>query len=416
MSSEHHAPYFVSLKRLLRLEKIVDFSFIAQCFVMKKMWIKEFIAELQAVHGESWIKAILQNADLSHPAGFSEYETLGNWLMARHKSDIAFNPARWERLGSSRCGLKGLDQFKTEFPDVTFMAFESWDGVIGTDSVVQMSALGMGGSFGDQIFQYFFLCLIRERFECEVFCPQWLGNQVFTLGIGCQLTSSAFQVNFRVEAKRSDTPRLDFERVQFLMLSNNTKSLDISGDFQYHTKFLRPYKELFLSTFRVNKALTDAIDEWLNSENIKKIIAVHICTPTNNDNEYHGYVAKPSAEDMRRQISELMINLNESVVIYLASDRLDLFSNELESLGVEFLTIDDLPINFDGLNKSAVDFLMITIADCVFISNSTFPFSASMLNQKAKSFFRPCLRTGKYLSFDPWNDNVLHTKSVGLYL
>ena len=90
MGLEHHPPYFISLSRIINLTKLVNFSFIAQCFVLKKKWIKEFISELEELHKINWFEAILGQSDLTHPSGFSEYETLGNWLMARHKDEIAF--------------------------------------------------------------------------------------------------------------------------------------------------------------------------------------------------------------------------------------------------------------------------------------------------------------------------------------
>lgn len=127
ISPEFHQPYFNATLKLLNIQKMVDFSFIAQCFVMKKKWVEEFLSQIESNSNTDWATAILDATDLHEEAGFSEYETLGSWLLTTHSSEMIFSRSPWERFGNSLCGLNGLSQFKQRNPLVDFISFESWD-------------------------------------------------------------------------------------------------------------------------------------------------------------------------------------------------------------------------------------------------------------------------------------------------
>ena len=53
------------------------------------------------------------------------------------------------------------------------------------------------------------------------------------------------------------------------------------------------------------------------------------------------------------------------------------------------------------------DFHVLTQADHVAISNSSFSFVAGMLNRRAKNFLRPDLAAQQLVAYDPWNADVL---------
>ena len=49
------------------------------------------------------------------------------------------------------------------------------------------------------------------------------------------------------------------------------------------------------------------------------------------------------------------------------------------------------------------DYYTLTQCDVLAISNSSFSFSASMLNERAKVFVRPSKLAGGMVAYDPWN-------------
>jgi hypothetical protein len=60
------------------------------------------------------------------------------------------------------------------------------------------------------------------------------------------------------------------------------------------------------------------------------------------------------------------------------------------------------------------DFYILGQADHVAISNSSFSFSACMMNERSRTFLRPDLFAGKLMPFDPWNDEPLLHRELGI--
>lgn len=83
-STEHHQPYFDAIDKLIGLKKRVNFSFIAQCFPIYAGWLQEMLDHIEHRHGVSWLEAILTPEILGQVAGFSEYETMGTFIVDRH--------------------------------------------------------------------------------------------------------------------------------------------------------------------------------------------------------------------------------------------------------------------------------------------------------------------------------------------
>lgn len=121
-------PYFTTLKKLLGLNKQVDFSFISQSFPCYVGWVRQMVADIEAAHGAPWVEAILASADLSKLSAFSEYETLGNYVTATHPDEIVIVEREWEHFGSVFIGVENMTaarraRFAQAFD---FIAFEHW--------------------------------------------------------------------------------------------------------------------------------------------------------------------------------------------------------------------------------------------------------------------------------------------------
>jgi len=127
---EQHQPYFEMIRRLLGLEKKVNFSFIAQCFVIKAAWFSSFCRLLEQRHQCSWIRAILGSIDFNEGNGFSEYETLGTFISHCYADQISFSDANWLRLGNSLLGHIAFLNDKVINRKLNlyhFVSFEKWD-------------------------------------------------------------------------------------------------------------------------------------------------------------------------------------------------------------------------------------------------------------------------------------------------
>jgi hypothetical protein len=129
---EHHQPYFDCIKRLTELDKIVDFSFIAQCFPIKAEWLHAFFSSIEKRYSTTWDKAILSQIDFNQGNGFSEYETLGTYLSHKYQNHISYSKRPWQRLGNSLIGHPAFldDYIQHNKPlKYDFISFEKWDRI-----------------------------------------------------------------------------------------------------------------------------------------------------------------------------------------------------------------------------------------------------------------------------------------------
>ncbi len=126
---EHHQPYFETITKLLGLEKVVDFSFVAQCFPLRGDWASAFFAELEGRHSVSWWQAIIDRIDPAEGSGFSEYETLGTFVNNRF-APLHFQAGQWTRRGyhhvSSPKKLLRSGAPQNVVNRFDFVAFEDW--------------------------------------------------------------------------------------------------------------------------------------------------------------------------------------------------------------------------------------------------------------------------------------------------
>jgi hypothetical protein len=130
--NEHHQPYFDCINRLAEQKKIIDFSFISQCFPMRSEWMHEFCDYIENKHEVSWIQAILNSIDFNEGNGFSEYETLGTFLTHKHPDQIVITQRKWHRLGNSLIGHPAfLNRYisKNKVLKFDYMSFEKWDRI-----------------------------------------------------------------------------------------------------------------------------------------------------------------------------------------------------------------------------------------------------------------------------------------------
>jgi hypothetical protein len=128
--TEHHQPYFETIERLLGLSKKVNFSFIAQCFVMKAVWIQELFHKIENKHGKRWELALLDAINFEEGNSFSEYETLGAYISEFHASEITYTKRKWLRLGNSEIGHPAFlspDLIDKKLYQYDFVSFEKWD-------------------------------------------------------------------------------------------------------------------------------------------------------------------------------------------------------------------------------------------------------------------------------------------------
>lgn len=86
---EYHEPYFNTMKKIIGLNRQVNFSFIAEHMLFKTSIVKELIEKIMSsnINGYSWYEKIINACDFQIDKFnlFSEFETYGNFCIKYHK-------------------------------------------------------------------------------------------------------------------------------------------------------------------------------------------------------------------------------------------------------------------------------------------------------------------------------------------
>lgn len=99
---ERHLPYFRTIEAVLGFGRKAEVSFIAQCLPLRVGWLREMIAEIESRFRCPYAEAVLACLPGESAAEFSEYETIGSWMISRHAESVGFRGGNlWIRRGSS---------------------------------------------------------------------------------------------------------------------------------------------------------------------------------------------------------------------------------------------------------------------------------------------------------------------------
>ena len=268
--------------------------------------------------------------------------------------------------------------------------------------MVTMSRLPINGRFANQLFQYMFLRVYAKKYNLEYQYPPWPGVDLFDFNDRCGITKILPRYkDWLYVSSMDDVP----------MLKDVPKNVDLYGTFQYHTSYYSPYKDFIREIFTPKKFLKDQMDEVesIIRSKAKRIIGIHI-----RKGDYSTRVFFPTDIKWVKESLE-NFDLSDSI-LYISSDNPELVLPDFRDYNV-YSSLDysiDCPLwryrrrRSPFPNQFFADFWMLTRSDVLFISNSSFSFSASMLNTICKEFYRPIFSLGSFVSYDPWNSWPYH--------
>jgi predicted SAM-dependent methyltransferase len=260
------------------------------------------------------------------------------------------------------------------------------DAVYISDNIIQISTLGINGRFANQIFQHMFASVYAFENNLKTEFPTWIGQQLFDI---------------------NDNPiTRTLEQIQ---LDNNLpkESLtnkDVIGWFQYHTSYYKKYFDIIKKTYQFKSEIKEIFNKKINNiiKN-KTLIVIHIrMSDYGTSNTFFVTPIKyyiDWLDDILRSI--------DNYILYIASDDQGIHKQFTKYNIITSKDINVLSTQATYLN----DFYMITQANYLAISNSSFSFLGSMLNDKFHNYdtscVRPSLKYDKLINYDPWNSDVL---------
>lgn len=257
--------------------------------------------------------------------------------------------------------------------------------------VITMSTLGNNGRFANQIFQYAFLKIYAKENNLQVETPTWIGQTIF--GHNDSLISQKLPVFYETNHNITEA-----------IIPNTIKifdNVDFWGYFQYNTRYYEPYKNYFRSLFEPKGEAKEIVTSALKNlqKRGKTLVGIHL---RRGDYGYKHFFVAPNQWYLK-WLKEIWSTLDEPV-LFIASDEIDKVKDDFSDYNP--VTVQDLDCELPQANFYP-DFYLLSQCDVLAISNSSFSFASSMLNQKANIFMRPNLAVKKLIPFEPWASETL---------
>lgn len=301
-------------------------------------------------------------------------------------------------------------------------------------SVVSMSGFGELGRWGNQVLQYLFLKCYAARHNIEeIQTPGWVGASLFGLKDRPVQRALPPVIEFRETMANStfttdlldyvcaSNPEMEVAELSPAVLGEDVKdaprNVDIWGWYQWHTKHFAEFKPLIQDTFQavpeIHEEMAQSFDKNIRHRGGKKrtVVGLHMRLGDykNIAASSFGYCA-PS-EWYLSWLQRIWPTL-ENPVLFVASDDSASVLRDFaefdpvtaESAGVEMpSTAADLKAGFFP------DWFCLTQCDVLAISNSTFSFSACLMNRREKARFFRAHYHGVMEEMNPWNaEPIVH--------
>ncbi|HVW20060.1 MAG TPA: hypothetical protein VHC86_02510 [Opitutaceae bacterium] len=264
--------------------------------------------------------------------------------------------------------------------------------------IFTMSKLGRHGRFANQLFQYLFLRICARQRGAAVRTPAWIGQELFATGdppLGDFAAACAI-----AEADMAD-PDLYLNGVEPL-----GERVDFCGYFQFHSRHYRPHRDFIRALYALQPALREVLDGVVAQLRAtgRPLVAVHL---RRGDYGYGHFFRAPAR--WYAEWLETAAPQYPGPLVYLCSEAPQLLAPHFPGRQVLHAgLLPQLPPSVAFL----LDFHVMTQADALAISNSSFSFMAALLNQRASAFVRPRLDERDLAAFDPWDAPVLLERAL----
>ncbi|AUN33642.1 hypothetical protein C0V82_22290 (plasmid) [Niveispirillum cyanobacteriorum] len=254
-----------------------------------------------------------------------------------------------------------------------------------------LTRLGSNGRFGNQILQYGVARLYAERHGLTLETPPWVGRHLFDLDD---------------PLPGSPLPRLSEEEAGLAAgLSADARpeaaGHDIDGYFCGHTGPLARHAATFRRIFTQGQRWRDSFQaaQARLRETGETVISVHL---RRGDFGWGPFWVAPEAWYL--EWLEALWPTLSNPVLYIATDNPELIAAFARYKPLHAALLGLPPVQGAGFLE---DFHALCAADILAISNSTFSFTASLLNDHARSFVRPDRTLRALVPYAPWASPVL---------
>jgi len=276
--------------------------------------------------------------------------------------------------------------------------------------LVTMNRLGKMGRGGNQIFQFAWIKLYAQQYHCHVELPPWVGNELF----GTDDPPITHELPEQHEVWLGN--QLD---EQLPPIGDEYVNRDAVGYFQYHTSYYRPHKHQFRGFFQLVQPIREPLDSAFSEMRSlgKTLIGIHKRAADYGQSIFH---LTPTAW-YKRWLSENWGRFEEPVLFVATEDR-----NLLDDLKEwRPFTTDDFNVKLAESRKYynylsydlakrepwqmdwVPDWFGLSQCDVIVGSSSTFSFTAAMMAERLREYWRSSLPEAYFEKIDPWDSRPL---------
>lgn len=252
-------------------------------------------------------------------------------------------------------------------------------------NAISMRQLGDNGKFGNQLFQYAFLRLYARSHGLVALAPDWIGRDLF--GFDDPIPGPVWP-SVNDETAGLFAPLKDDGAV--------FANCDLTGYFCRHTAEWNggtaAFRALYRPIARVEAVLQRALAR-LHARG-KTLVGIHV---RRGDFGYGPFWIAPTSW-YQAWLDGIWGSLDRPV-LYVASDDPQAV-REFRRYGA--VSSDMLGVSLPGAGFY-LDHYLLSQANLLAISNSSFSFTAAMLNEKGRVFVRPDPDQRSLTAFEPWN-------------
>jgi len=301
---------------------------------------------------------------------------------------------------------------------------------------LQMSSFGINGRLGNQLFQYYFMHLLKDGLGCDIVLPSraYTASLLFatTPEHNIQPAATAFQFDDSEEARYAG-PTVDILKLKALLADPVIDAVDVKGYFQYHTSYfsnvrsrtllhtlLSPHAELstqqeigFTALLKQNVTV---LEQFLGG---RQLLALHHrrgdYIELNQRHHGNGVFYMPDFQVVLKQVKDVISASGmRNTLFYICSDDLDYCRTELEQANLSCICSETFfgKAANNHLSHLLLDVAVMVHADCLVAANSSLSIFAALLNQRSKLFLRPDPFGYGLVSFHPWNTHVLCKRNL----
>ena len=303
------------------------------------------------------------------------------------------------------------------------LALRKGTGEEPSPPMVSMSLIGRFGQFGNQVLQYAFFKTVAKNNGYETECTPWSGEDIFgyrdarltrILPPAVEKTEGPNLLDAYPELLRYVEHQAQAKAIRIgpEALQSCPPNVDLCGHFMFHTSVLAPHKDFVRSLFVPMDDVKQPLDAAVANlrQRGETVIGIQVRRGDFLASPISTFTfAVPPAwwkQWIRREWDRA-----SKPVLYVASDDPGFVLKELAEFSP--VTANDLGVVLPDRAAEQnffVDHYVLSQCDVVGISNSTFGFTACMLNPRGRTFARASLTAPEhFVEFDPWNaEPLLH--------